>query len=172
MHHSLVKKLLFISLILTLASLVQAETTVKLEGVHNCCKSCTNGIIKAGVGLKDVSIVADGETVTITSKTKANAKKAVEAVLEAGYYGKPSDASFAEPARAKPEKKLTKATVTGAHLCCQKCVNAMTDAVKAVPGVTEYEIVSKEKTFTVKGEFTEADLIASMNKAGFHGSVK
>lgn len=162
---------LIASLILLVAGISQAETTVTLEGVHNCCKSCTNGIVKAGTSVKDVTVTAEGKTVTVVAKTKMGAKKAIEAIMEAGYYGTPSEAAEATSA-AKAEKKLTEVTVTGAHLCCQKCVNAMTDAVKAVPGVTEYDIQNKAKTFTVKGEFTEADLIASMNKAGFHGSVK
>ncbi|WP_345735777.1 cation transporter [Prosthecobacter algae] len=166
------KKPLFISLCLLFAGVARAETTVTLEGVHNCCKGCTNGIVKAASGLKDVTVTAEGETVTIVSKSKSNAKKAVEAIMEAGYYGKSSEAeTTASSSLPKTEKKLTAATVTGAHLCCQKCVNAMTEAVKSVPGVTEYNIVNKEKTFTVKGEFSESDLLASMNKAGFHGTV-
>lgn len=169
------KNTLLVLSALFFASLAQAETTVKLEGVHNCCKSCTNGIVKAGTSVKDVTVTAEGETVTIVSKSKTGAKKAVEAILEAGYYGKSSEAESAATSSSglpKAEKKLTSAKVTGAHLCCQKCVNAMTEAVKAVPGVTEYDIQNKASTFTVKGEFTETDLLASMNKAGFHGTVK
>jgi copper chaperone CopZ len=164
-------KALFAVLLLLATNLIQAETTVTMEGVHNCCKGCTNGIIKAASGIKDTTVTADGETVTIVAKSKSNAKKAVEAIMEAGYYGKPSDDSAASSPR-KSDKKLTDATVTGAHLCCQKCVNAMTAAVKAVPGVTGYTIENKAKTFTVQGQFTESDLLASMNKVGFHGSVK
>lgn len=168
------KHTLLASLLILAAGLAYAETTVTLEGVHNCCKSCTNGIVKAGTSVKDVTVTAEGETVTIVSKSKAGAKKTVEAINDAGYYGKSSEteAPATTSGLPKAEKKLTSATVTGAHLCCQKCVNAMTEAVKAVPGVTEYNIVNKEKTFTVKGEFTETDLLASMNKAGFHGTVK
>ncbi len=165
------KKTLLSALLILTASFSQAETTVTLEGVHNCCKSCTNGIVKAAEGLKDVTVTAEGETVTIVSKSKSGAKKAVEAIYEAGYYGKPSDETAVPTAKAD-SKKIKDATVTGAHLCCQKCVNAMTDAVKSVPGVTEYDIQNKAKTFTVKGEFSEADLLAAMNKAGFHGSVR
>lgn len=166
MNNSLITSLVFL-----IVGLTHAETTVTLEGVHNCCKSCTNGIVKAAADLKDVTVTAEGETVTIVSKSKTNAKKAVEAILAAGYYGKSSEESASAGSTPKTEKKLTSATVTGAHLCCQKCVNAMTEAVKSVPGVTEYNIVNKEKTFTVKGEFTESALLASMNKAGFHGTV-
>jgi copper chaperone CopZ len=166
------KSTILATLLLIVTSLAQAETVVTLEGVHNCCKGCTNGIIKAAADIKDVTVTAEGETVTITSKTKTNAAKAVAAINDAGYYGTPSDATAASAASTdKASKKLTSATVSSVHLCCQKCVNAMTDAVKATPGVTEYNIENKAKSFTVKGDFTESDLIASLNKAGFHGTV-
>ncbi len=166
------KKFLLASLLLA-SGLVQAETTVTLNGVHNCCKSCTNGIVKAAAGIKDVTVTAEGKTVTVTAKSKANAKKAVEAIMAAGYYGTSDDAEKGSVgASSSASKKLTEATVNGAHLCCQKCANAMADAVKSVPGVTEHTVASKASSFTVKGEFTEADLIAAMNKAGFHGAVK
>ncbi|WP_166442788.1 cation transporter [Phragmitibacter flavus] len=166
------KSTILVSFLLLVSTIAQAETTVTLEGVHNCCKGCTNGIIKAAADLKDVTVTAEGETVTIVSKSKTNAKKAVEAIMDAGYYGTSSEPSAAASSTiVKPAKKLTTATVTSVHLCCQKCVNAMTDAVKSTPGVTEYNIVNKQNSFTVKGDFTESDLIASLNKAGFHGSV-
>ncbi|MCA1964612.1 MAG: heavy-metal-associated domain-containing protein [Prosthecobacter sp.] len=161
-----------LALTLLLASPALAEVTVTLEGVHNCCKSCTNGITKAITSVNDVSASAEGQTVTITAKTKASAKKAVEALLAAGYYGKGAEPEKSSTSSSATSKKRNEVTVTGAHLCCQKCANAMADAVKSVPGVTEHTVASKANTFTVKGEFTEADLIAAMNKVGFHGSVK
>lgn len=164
-------KKLALLLTLTLATLhAQAATTITLEGVHNCCKSCTNGITKAAASIKDVEVTAEGSTVTITAKTKMNAKKAVEAILDAGYYGKISDETFSPSIKA--DKKLTEAKVTGAHLCCQKCVDAMRKAVESVPGVQEAEIVSKQSTFTVKGEFSSQALLAAMNQAGFHGTLQ
>jgi len=158
------------------ASFASAESTVTLTGVHNCCKGCTNGITKAAASVKDVTVTAEGRTVTITAKSKANAQKAVEAIEAAGYFGTSDAPKEMRPATSnsfsKPVKKLTEATVTGAHLCCQKCANAMIEAIKGVPGITENTVVSKAATFTVKGEFTETDLLAAMNKAGFTGTVK
>ena len=168
MHVYRVPMKLILTALLASATLATAATTVTLEGVHNCCKGCTNGIVKAAEGIKDVEVTAEGKTVTITAKSKANAKKAVEAIMAAGYYGAGAGDEYA----ATADKTLREATVTGAHLCCQKCVNAMSDAVKSVPGVTEADIVSKQNTFTVKGEFSSRALIAAMNKAGFHGTVK
>ncbi len=167
------KLTLILSLIFAAGLASAAETTVTLSGVHNCCKSCTNGITKAATSVKDVTVTAEGGTVKVTAKSKADAKKAVQALNAAGYFGT-SDAeeSATTSAATKPVKKLTEATVSGAHLCCGKCVKAMTEAVKSVAGVTETNIVSKESTFTVKGNFTEGDLLAAMNKAGFTGEVK
>ena len=168
MKHTLILSLIFA------AGLASAEdTTITLSGVHNCCKSCTTGITKAGTSVKDVTVTAEGGTVKVTAKSKAAAKKAVEAINAAGYYGtSDSEEKSASAGAAKAGKKLTSATVSGAHLCCGKCVKAMTEAVKSVAGVTESNIVAKESTFTVKGDFSESDLIAAMNKAGFTGEVK
>lgn len=150
-----------------------AETTVTLSGVHNCCKGCTNGIVKAAADIKDTTVTAEGKTVTIVSKSKANAKKAVEAIVAAGYYGTSDVEEKASTTSSSPAaKKLSEATVSSVHLCCQKCANAMAEAVKSVPGVTEHTVASKASTFTVKGEFTEADLTAALNKAGFAGTIK
>lgn len=164
------KTSIFLSLaLLTLTSLANAETTVTMKGVHNCCKSCTNGITKAAGTVKDVTVTAEGETVTIVAKSKEDATKAVDAVIAAGYYGT-SDA--ATPVAAKPDKKVTSVTVTGTHMCCGKCVKAATAAVEKVSGVTKANIVAKEPTFTVEGNFSQNELLAALQKAGFEGTIK
>lgn len=170
------KKIILLSL-LALATSVRAETTLKMTGVHNCCKGCANGIIKAGDGFKDVTITPEGKTVTIVTKKKSDAKKVAEAIIEAGYFGtiegdESESKSASKTTSTKPEAKMAKATVSGVHLCCQKCATAATDAVKSVAGVTKYDIVSKAETFTVEGDFTKADLAAALNSAGFAGDIK
>lgn len=167
-------KLLSLLSLFALATFASAETTLTMTGVHNCCKSCANGIIKAAADFKDVTVTPEGKTVTIVTKKKSDAKKVAEAIIEAGYYGKiEGDESGSKPASAsKPEGKMTKATVSGVHLCCQKCATAATDAVKSVAGVTKYDIVSKAETFTVEGDFTKAELVAALNNAGFAGEIK
>lgn len=164
-------KLLTILSLLALAASVQAETTLTMTGVHNCCKSCTNGITKAAANLKDVSVTAEGETVTIVSKKKGDAKKAAEAIIAAGYFGK-YEGQDEVSSSAKSDSKMTKATVSGVHLCCKKCVTAAEGAVKSVSGVSKYDIVSKAESFTVEGEFSKSDLVAALNAAGFAGDIK
>jgi copper chaperone CopZ len=164
------KKIILLSLIIA-ASAALADTTVTMSGVHNCCKSCANGITKAASSVKDVTVDAAGKTITITAKSKVNAKKAVEAIIEAGYYGKVEGIEMAaKPAKA--EGKVAKATVSGVHLCCQKCATAASDAVKGVAGVSKYDIASKAESFTVEGDFSKADLAAALNAAGFAGEIK
>lgn len=170
------KKQLTLITLLALAAFARAETTITMTGVHNCCKSCTNGIVKAGTSAgKDITVTAEGKTVTITTKKKGDAQKAADAIIAAGYFGKIEGAESAskKPAAAvKPEAKLTKATVSGVHLCCQKCANAAIAAVKNVAGITKHDIVSKAESFTVEGEFTKAELAAALNAEGLAGKIQ
>ena len=165
------KRLIFS--LLAVVTFAHAETTVTMTGVHNCCKSCTNGIVKAGTSVgKDIAVTAEGKTVTITTKKKTDAKKAVEAIIAAGYFGKvEGEESAASKTSSKPESKLTKATVSGVHLCCKKCADAAIAAIKTVSGITKHDIVAKSESFTVEGEFTKAELVAALNAAGLAGDI-
>lgn len=165
--------------VLALTASLRAETTLTMTGVHNCCGSCAKGITKAGSIGEGVTIdVPDkSTTVTITSKKKGDAMKAAEAIIAAGYFGKieggePSKTASKSTASTKPEAKMTKATVSGVHLCCKKCETAAANAVKTVPGITKSDIVAKATSFTVEGEFTKSELAAALNDAGFAGDIK
>lgn len=169
------KKITLLSLFVFAASFASAETTLTMTGVHNCCKGCANGITKAAAGMKDVTVTPEGKTVTIVAKKKSDAKKAAEAIIAAGYYGKiegAEEAKASTSAAAKPASKMTQATVSGVHLCCKKCSDAVTAAVKTVPGITKHEIAPKTETFTVEGDFTKAELAEALNNAGFAGEIK
>lgn len=160
-----------------LAAFAQAEVTVTMTGVHNCCGSCSKGITNAALSVsKDIVVDAPAKTTTvkITAKKKTDAKKAVEAIIAAGYFGKVEgeESAAKSTAAAKPEAKVAKATVSGVHLCCQKCANAAIAAVKNVPGITKHDIVSKAESFTVEGEFTKAELAAALNAEGLAGDIQ
>jgi len=173
-------------LTLTVAALVAclsfataAETTVTLSGVHNCCNGCAKGITEAASKIKDVTVKPGGRNVMITTKSKSAIKKAVEAILSAGYFGtmsgedaeKPPGGSASTALAAKP--KMTKsATVSGLHLCCQKCANAVNEAAKSVTGVTETDAASKAEKITVKGDFDQNALELALQGAGFNGKIR
>lgn len=172
-------KLITLLSVLALTASLRAETTLTMTGVHNCCGSCAKGITKAGSIGEGVTIDVPEKstTVTITSKKKGDAMKAAEAIIAAGYFGKieggePSKSASKSTASTKPEAKMTKATVSGVHLCCKKCETAAANAVKTVPGITKSDIVAKATSFTVEGEFTKSELTAALNDAGFAGDIK
>ena len=173
-------KLITLLSVLALTASLRAETTLTMTGVHNCCGSCAKGITKAGSIGEGVTVTVPdkGTTVTIVSKKKGDAKKAAEAIIAAGYYGKiegeeSSAKTASKPAAAaKPEAKMTKATVSGVHLCCKKCEVAAANAVKTVSGITKSDIVAKATSFTVEGEFTKSELTAALNAAGFAGVIQ
>jgi hypothetical protein len=173
-------KLFTLLSVLALTASASAETTLTMTGVHNCCGSCARGITKAGSIGEGVTIDVPEKstTVTITSKKKGDAMKAAEAIIAAGYFGKieggePASKSTSKPATAaKPEAKMTKATVSGVHLCCKKCEVAAANAVKTVSGIKKSDIVAKATSFTVEGEFTKSELASALNAAGFAGDIK
>jgi copper chaperone CopZ len=152
------------SLTFAFALSAHAEATVTLTGVHNCCKSCANGITKAVESVPGAKATAEKDKVTITAKTQADATKATAALLKAGYYGEGAKAGTASDAKVKS------ATVTGVHLCCGKCVTAFNNAAKEV-GATS-DATKGAKSVKVEGDFSPKDLLAALNKNGFNGEVK
>lgn len=151
---------------LTLSLSAHAESTLKITGVHNCCKGCDNGILKAINKVDGATAVTDKSTVTITAKDEATAKKAVESLLAAGYAGE-----GATPA-AITDAKVKSATVSGMHLCCGKCVKAAEKAVLSVAGVTKHNAEKGSESFTVEGDFSTQALATALNKAGLNGTIK
>jgi periplasmic mercuric ion binding protein len=144
-----------------------ADATLTIEGVHNCCKKCEKGITTAVTSVPGATVVAAKSTVTITAKSDADAKKAAEALGAAGYYGKGIDAP-----PAADSAKTKSADVSGVHLCCQKCADAVNKAAATVPGVTKSGAEKASKNFVVEGDFSKADLQAALLKAGFNPTIK
>ncbi len=66
---------------------------------------------------------------------------------------------------------MQKLQVNGVHLCCAKCVKAVDETLKAVPGVTGDTAAKGAKSFDVTGDFNDQDVMAALQKAGFTGKV-
>jgi periplasmic mercuric ion binding protein len=148
-----------------MAFAAHAESKVTLTDVHNCCKSCANGITKAVTSVPGATATIDKSTITITAKSDADATKATAALLKAGYYGSGATAGTAS------EGKVKSATVTGVHLCCGKCVDAFNKAAKS-GGATTTDATKGAASVKVEGDFSPKDLLAALNKGGFNGDVK
>jgi copper chaperone CopZ len=144
---------------------VQAESSIKLQGVHNCCKSCEKGINSAISKVSGATAEVDGKTVTVKAADEATAKKAVSSLLEGGYFGVGATATIADA-------KVKSATVDGLHLCCGKCVTAAEKAILSVPGVTAHNAEKGSKSVKIDGDFSTAALQKALNEAGFNGAIK
>ncbi|HEY2573620.1 MAG TPA: hypothetical protein VGH65_06115 [Verrucomicrobiaceae bacterium] len=149
------------------AGLRAADATVTLSGVHNCCKSCVKGIEKAVSSVKGATATCDGNNVTITAKNTTDSKKAVAALLNAGYFGEGATTT----AGTASEGKSKSVTVEGPHLCCGKCVDAFNKAIKEA-GATGSNAEKGSKSVTVDGETSPKEVLAALNKNGFNGKVK
>ena len=168
------KHILTILATAALATFARAETSVKLTGVHLCCKSCVTGVEKAVAKTKGVTATCDKDAseVTLTAADKAAAQGAVDALVEAGYYGKSSDSGIQvkDITNAK-DGKATALTVSGVHLCCGKCVTAVGKALEKVKGVTSNTAEKNAKSFDVKGDFNPKEVFAALNHAGLTGKA-
>jgi len=169
--------------ILTLASILvasgwstqAADTTVKLSNVHLCCNSCVKGVDKAITGVTGAKAQSDKDagTVTINAPDKPTAQKAVDSLVAAGYFGASSDPGIKVTASSGAKNGKVKALkVNGVHLCCNKCVTSVTDAVSKVPGVKGNTAAKGAESFDVTGDFNAKDVFAELNKAGLSGKAE
>jgi copper chaperone CopZ len=153
-----------LSLVLSLSAL--ADSSIVLNGVHNCCKKCDNGINEAITKVAGATAQIEKNKVTVTAKDEATAKQAVASLVSSGYFGEGAVA----PAVA--DAKVKSATVDGVHLCCGKCVTAVENAVTSVGGVTGHTATKGATSFKVEGDFNTKELAAALNKNGFSGQIK
>jgi len=169
------KSLLTVIALAALATFAQAESTVKLTGVHLCCKSCVKGVDKAVGTVSGATAVSDADagTVTLTAADAATVQKAVDALTAAGYFGKSEDAAIkVDASTGAKDAKVTSLTVSGVHLCCPKCVKAVNAALADVDGVTSNTAVKNAETFEIKGDFKPTEVFSALQKAGLTGKEK
>src|SRR5665213_2680658 len=115
--------LLSIVAVFSLATLTQADVTVKLSNVHLCCDSCVKGANKAVATVDGAKANIDkaGRTIEITAPDTATAQKVADALVKAGFFGESADASIKIDASTGAKgAKVQTLTVQGVHLCCPK----------------------------------------------------
>ena len=151
-----------------------ADVSVKLTDVHLCCQSCVKGAQKAVGTVNGVTadVDMDSDTISLTGPDTATVQKAVNSLTDAGYFGKSSDPSITVNAETgAKDTKVQSMKVEDAHVCCGKCVKAITTALKDVPGVTGNTATKGATSYTVTGDFNEKDAMAALQKAGLTGHV-
>jgi len=150
------------------------EVSAKLSGVHLCCPSCVKGVNKAVEGVQGVSATANQEQgiVTLTGPDAASVQKAADALVAAGYYGKSSDSAIKLNGETGAKGKNVKSLeVENVHLCCGKCVKAVTTALGEVKGVTGNTATKGAKSFTVTGDFNDKEVFGALQKNGLTGQA-
>jgi copper chaperone CopZ len=136
MKTSVAASLVFLTIACVFARPLQAaDVSVKISGVHLCCKACVNGVKKS------VSEVQGGDRVRrpggghggIDRPNTGTLQKAADALVAGGYFGKSSDAKIKlDDHTGAKGKKVKSLQVSGVHLCCGKCVESVDEAVKTV----------------------------------------
>jgi copper chaperone CopZ len=157
------------------APLASAEVSVQLTDVHLCCNSCVKGVDKAIAPVSGVTAKSDkdAETVTIMAPDQATAQKAVDALVMAGYWGKTTDSGIKLHAKTgATDSKVSSLNVSGVHLCCNKCVTAVKDALAKVPGVQGNTAKKDAATFEVTGDFKPTDVFKALHDTGLTGKTK
>ena len=157
------------------AGAAQASVTVVLRNVHMCCGTCVKDSDEAVATVPGAEAMSDmnSKSIAITAPDHATAQKAIDALGNAGYFGTPTDASYAfKSAAPLKETNVTSAKLTGVHLCCKKCVTAANKALATVKGVTGNTAKEDEASFEVTGNFDPNEVIAALNKAGMTGTIE
>ena len=162
------------ALALTLASHA-ADVTVTITDVHLCCPSCVKGVTKAAAAVEGLTskVDEDAGSVVLTGPDTATVQKGADALVAAGYFGKTTDASIKLNAEAGAKnQKVQTLKIADVHLCCGKCVKAVTGALATVSGVTGNTAAKGAKTFEVTGDFNDKDVFDALQKAGLTGQEK
>jgi periplasmic mercuric ion binding protein len=154
-----------------------AAEKVELKDLHMCCDGCAEevtAILGKVEGISGASSDKAKRSATFTAASAKAAQKALDALAEGGFHGDPGKDkgySFQDDSgvQAGQVKSLT---VTGFHNTCAGCAKSFREAVKDVKGVSGTNAKSRVTTAEVTGEFDAAELVAALNKAGFHVKIK
>jgi periplasmic mercuric ion binding protein len=162
----------FILLILYFLSYAAfAVTKVTLSDVHICCVTCQEAIEHAVLGVKGANVSVDRDTnrVAISASDDSVVQAALEAVANAGFYGKSDNGTIAIKTSAV-DGISSSAEFIGFHNCCGGCSASLEDTVKSIAGVQTVTV--SNRSCLVKGDFNVASVLKAINNAGFSVSVK
>jgi copper chaperone CopZ len=153
----------------------RTEVEVELTGVHLCCQGCVNAADAAIRSVEGVGSRCDMEngTVTLTAGDDDAARKALDALAAAGFYGRSNNKHLAmKPVGNVPNGKVKRLKVSGIHNCCGLCCRAIKGAISAVDGVIGDTAEPGVTTFEVTGDYRATELVEELNAAGFSARVE
>jgi copper chaperone CopZ len=153
---------------------LRAETKVTISGTHLCCGQCLKAVEAT---LKDVKGVThkssqQAKTIELTAENDEAAKKAVDALAGAGFYGKTDSDKVKYADVQAGATAVERLEVEGVHNCCGACTTAIKKALGTVEGVKADTVKAKQEAFVVEGNFKPADVVKALLDAGFYVKIK
>lgn len=160
--------------VLLFVSSASAETKVTVSGTHLCCGACIKAVDTTLKDMAGVKFKSDqgAKSIEITADSDAAAQKAIDALADAGFYGKLDNDKIKYKTVAADDAATEKIEVSGVHNCCGQCTSAIKKAVTSVSGVTGTNIKNKDTTFAVEGKFKSSEVVKALLDAGFYVQVK
>jgi len=151
-----------------------AETKVTISETHLCCGQCLRAVDSTLKDMAGVKFKSDqgAKTIEITADTDDAAQKAVNALADAGFYGKLNNDKIKFKPVQSGDAAVQKLEVSGVHNCCGQCTNAIKKAVTSVSGVTGTDVKAKDTGFAVEGNFKPGEVVKALLDAGFYVQVK
>jgi copper chaperone CopZ len=152
----------------------RAETKVTVSGTHLCCGACIKAVDTTLKDMPGVKFKSDqsAKTIEITADSDQAAQKAIDALGDAGFYGKLDNDKIKYKPVQSASVAVEKVEVSGIHNCCGQCTSAIKKAVTSVSGVSGTSVKNKDTTFTVEGKFQPGDVVKALLDAGFYAQVK
>src|SRR5262249_9454967 len=113
-----------------------AETKVTVSGTHLCCGACIKAVDTTLKDLAVAKVKSDqaAKTIEITAENDEAAQKAIDALANAGFYGKLDNDKIKYKPVSSGSAAVEKVEVSGIHNCCGQCTSAISKAVKSVSG--------------------------------------
>jgi copper chaperone CopZ len=169
-----VPSLLLLSFLDTLTLRAADRVAIPIERVHICCDECVEGVRTAVTSAGATDLLSDQDTsrLVIFAPDTATGRKAVKAMVDAGYFGRSRNPEVPVTADTGAKDAIVKSTaIEGVHLCCSSCVEQAKGALVAVPGVKSVEASTHQATIQVRGEFNEKAALDALLDVGFSGKA-
>jgi len=149
------------------------NVSVTLSDMHLCCGACEKRVVSSVGEIEGAAVVVDRDagTAKLDAPDNKTAQDAVDALAEAGFFGKSDSNEVEFKAGELSERKVKTITINNVHLCCGGCVKAADKAITAVDGVEAHTAKNKAESFEVTGRFSPAEVIEALRDAGMNGVV-
>jgi copper chaperone CopZ len=149
------------------AGSLQAEK-ITVKDIHLCCDQCEKSVgeaLKKVQGVSEVKCDQKTKVVTFTSTDATTSAKALSALFEAGFSGKPIGRLPPNLFGARPPK-TDEVMVKGVHVCCKGCEKAIDALFKNA--TVSYSGTGPQKDLKITGkDLNKNEIWEALMNAGF-----